>query len=127
MSQELLVRNVRHLDGSTVDLLAVDGRIRSVEAGATASSPEATVLDGGNRLLFPGLVDMHAHHDKSMLGLPWYRRRTGPRSVHDVRRHRSCSAGPSRHLRAVDAHWRPTHGDDTDARGVPALEQFDVV
>jgi cytosine/adenosine deaminase-related metal-dependent hydrolase len=48
-----------------------------MERGVTPSSPDATLIDGGNRLLFPGMVDMHAHHDKCMLGLPWYRRPAG--------------------------------------------------
>ena len=77
MPQELLVKNVRPPGGATVDVLVVDGKIRAVERGVAASSPDATVVDGGDRLLLPGLVDAHAHLDKNLLGLPWYPHRAG--------------------------------------------------
>ncbi|MGH2551340.1 MAG: amidohydrolase, partial [Thermomicrobiales bacterium] len=38
----------------------------------------ATVIEGAGRLLFPGFVDAHAHMDKTLIGLDWYRNEVGP-------------------------------------------------
>jgi cytosine/adenosine deaminase-related metal-dependent hydrolase len=77
MPEELLIQNVRPAGGSTIDVLVKDGRIAALEDGFNSSSPAATVVDGGGRLLLPGLVDAHAHLDKNLLGLPWYPRKPG--------------------------------------------------
>ena len=63
MPDELLIKSVRPNGGATVDVLVTDGKITGLERGITPSSPAATVLDGGDRLLLPGLVDAHAHLD----------------------------------------------------------------
>jgi cytosine/adenosine deaminase-related metal-dependent hydrolase len=75
MPQELLVKNVRK-NGETVDILVADGRIKAIQQGASPSS-DVKVIDGGGRLIFPGLVDAHAHLDKNLLGLPWYEHPVG--------------------------------------------------
>ncbi len=31
----------------------------------------ATIIDGENQLLLPGLIEKHCHLDKSKLGTPW--------------------------------------------------------
>ena len=77
MPDDLLFRNVRPAGGATVDVLVRDGKIAKLKRGIVPPSPETTVLDGGDRLLLPGLVDAHAHLDKNLLGLPWYPRRPG--------------------------------------------------
>ena len=77
MTGELLLREVRPPDGARVDLLIRAGRI--AERGAGLAAPDgATIIEGGGRLLFPGLVDAHAHLDKSLLGLGWRRNAVGP-------------------------------------------------
>lgn len=45
----------------------------------TAPTPEA--LDGGGRLLLPGLVDGHAHIDKTLWGQPWHPHQAGPAAI----------------------------------------------
>jgi cytosine/adenosine deaminase-related metal-dependent hydrolase len=72
----LLVKNVRPPRGEAIDLLVVDGRIQSTGPGLSAGS-DATVIDGENRLVMPGLVDAHAHLDKNLLGLPWFPHKAG--------------------------------------------------
>ncbi len=65
----LLIRNVRVFDaehatlGAPSDVYVQDGRIAAVQpAGALgAAGAAATVIDGTNRTLLPGLYDMHAH------------------------------------------------------------------
>jgi cytosine/adenosine deaminase-related metal-dependent hydrolase len=73
----MIVTNVRPLSGETVDLHVRDGRYAAI--GAALERPDGVeVIDGGGRLLFPGFVDAHAHMDKSLIGLPWYRNEVGP-------------------------------------------------
>jgi cytosine deaminase len=70
MADELLVRNVRPLGGPARDLLVEGGRIS--QAGERLAAPVgATVVDGRGQLALPGLVDAHAHLDKTLWGLPW--------------------------------------------------------
>ena len=66
----LLLRNVRPMGGPGVDLLVDGGRI--AEVGERLPAPTgATVVDGRGQLALPGLVDAHAHLDKTLWGLPW--------------------------------------------------------
>lgn len=86
MSQTLL-RNVRPLGSDTTDILITDGRIQSVGPGLPAS-PDATEIDAQNRLIFPGFVDAHAHMDKTLLGLGWYRYEVGPNLIDRIENER---------------------------------------
>jgi cytosine/creatinine deaminase len=77
----LLVTNLRPLGpvGDAIDLHVIDGEIVAAQPGLAATvSPETTVVDGAGRLLFPGFVDAHAHMDKTLLGMGWYRNEVGP-------------------------------------------------
>ena len=66
----LLLTGVRPLGGPARDLLVTDGRITRV--GERLTAPEgATMVDGRGHLVVPGLVDAHAHLDKTLWGLPW--------------------------------------------------------
>jgi cytosine deaminase len=68
--ERLLLRNVRPMGGPALDLLVDSGRI--AEAGEGLVAPDgATVVGGGGQLALPGLVDAHAHLDKTLWGLPW--------------------------------------------------------
>jgi cytosine deaminase len=70
VSATLLLTGVRPLGGPAADLLVEGGRI--VEVGERLAAPEgATVVDGRGQLAIPGLVDAHAHLDKTLWGLPW--------------------------------------------------------
>lgn len=88
MTAELLLTNVRPLGGGATDLLIRDGRIVAVGAGL-AAAPDATTIDGGGRLLFPGFVDAHAHMDKTLLGLGWYRNEVGPSLLDKIENERA--------------------------------------
>jgi len=88
MTGPLLLTDVRSSGGPTRDLLVRDGRI--VEVGEGLAPPEgATVLDGRGHLAIPGLVDAHAHLDKTLWGLPW----------------RPHTAGPGLAERIENEHW----------------------
>ncbi|HMB43410.1 MAG TPA: amidohydrolase, partial [Luteimonas sp.] len=62
-----VIRNVRVFDsehatvGPTSTVVVDKGRITAIEPMGATSPKGATVIDGGNRLLLPGLFDMHAH------------------------------------------------------------------
>lgn len=66
---DLLLRDGRlwgHADG---DLLVHDGVVAAI--GPDLDAPGAEVIDLAGRLVLPGLVDAHAHLDKTMYGGPW--------------------------------------------------------
>lgn len=98
MAGEVLIRNVRPPRGEAIDLLIADGRFQAIGPELTAP-PEATVIDGGDRLLFPGFVDAHAHIDKTLLGLGWYRNAVGPNLLDKIENERRL-----RSERGIDSH-----------------------
>jgi cytosine/creatinine deaminase len=68
--ERLLLTNLRPMAGPALDLLVDGGRI--AEVGERLRAPAgATVVDGRGQLALPGLVDAHAHLDKTLWGLPW--------------------------------------------------------
>ena len=72
----LLLRNVRPLGASAVDVRVHDGHI--AEIGAALAAPAgATVEEGEGALLLPGLVEGHTHLDKTLWGMDWYRNEVG--------------------------------------------------
>jgi len=66
----LLLKNVRPLGGATSDMLVRDGVI--VEIGAIAEQSGVVVEDGGNAIVWPGLIDAHTHLDKTTWGMGWH-------------------------------------------------------
>ncbi len=65
MSYDLLVQNVRVVrhdrpEPETADIAVTDGKIAKVAAGIDPSEAR-TVVDGGGKLAFPGVVDAHQH------------------------------------------------------------------
>jgi cytosine deaminase len=62
----LLVKDVRPMGGPITDVLIRDGRITSVEVGLQAPGDAPPAIDGGGDLVLPGLVDAHAHLDKTL-------------------------------------------------------------
>lgn len=79
-SPNLHLANVRLPSGELAHLRIENGRISAITpADHTVNPPDhAESIDAAGRLLFPGFVDAHAHMDKSLLGLPWYRNEVGP-------------------------------------------------
>jgi len=89
MTNELLLRNVRPMAKSTVDILIRGGKI--VDIGPTLNVDHwdhCEVIDGNNAIALPGLVEAHTHLDKSLLGLPWYRNEVGPRLIDKIENER---------------------------------------
>ncbi len=54
-----LLRDVRPLGATAVDVLIADGIIADMGAGLDVG--DATVVEGGGQVLLPGLVDLHTH------------------------------------------------------------------
>jgi cytosine deaminase len=75
----LLIRNVRPMGASPVDVRVQDGHIAEIaELGTALAAPAgATIEDGQGALLLPGLVEGHTHLDKTMWGMDWYRNEVG--------------------------------------------------
>ena len=71
----LLIKNVRVLDGEPTEILIKNGRI--AEIGANLASGDAAVEDAGGRIAIPGLTEAHTHLDKSLLGYDWYHNDVG--------------------------------------------------
>ncbi|APE45197.1 cytosine deaminase [Sulfitobacter alexandrii] len=75
----LLIRNVRIMDGDAADIRIRDGVIADI---APELEPgDAETVDGGGHIAIPALVDAHTHLDKSLLGLPWYKNDVGGGSL----------------------------------------------
>lgn len=79
------------------DLLVANGRITEMGGGLVAENAET--IDGGGRLVFPGFVDAHAHMDKTLLGLGWYRNEVGPSLLDKIENERAL-----RRERNLDSH-----------------------
>ncbi len=61
----------------TPDLLLRDGRIAAIGGALTAPS-ETELIEANGSLVLPGLVDAHAHLDKTLWGTPWHPHQAGP-------------------------------------------------
>lgn len=70
---DLLISDVRPWGGDPVDVEVREGRIAALHPAGTSSADQPGVrrLDGRGLLALPGLVNAHAHVDKSWWGRPW--------------------------------------------------------
>ena len=71
-SPALLIRNVRIFDGRRATLtpgsvLVAHGRIARIATGPITPAERTTTIDGGGRVLMPGMIDAHVH---TLLSLP---------------------------------------------------------
>ncbi|GAA4203169.1 amidohydrolase [Actinocatenispora rupis] len=64
-----VLANVRPWGGAAGDVVIEDGTIAAV--GTAPADGSAEVIDGRGLLAVPGLVNAHAHLDKSWWGRPW--------------------------------------------------------
>ena len=71
---DLLLKNVRSPDGRRVDVAIRRGRIAALgeNVGLAPEWRALPVEEGGGALLLPGLVEGHAHLDKTTWGSSWY-------------------------------------------------------
>jgi cytosine/adenosine deaminase-related metal-dependent hydrolase len=76
MPKTLLIRNVRPMGQSPVDILIRDGRIAEISANVAADGIQ--VEDGKGLIALPGLVEAHTHLDKNLLGMGWRPHQAGP-------------------------------------------------
>ncbi len=76
----LLIRNIRPMGGELTDVLLHDGMISAYGTGP-GTPAGTTVVDGHDALLLPGLIEGHAHLDKTVWGGPWYRNEVGPTRI----------------------------------------------
>ena len=65
----IVVENVRPWGGAPADILINGDQITGVVPAGTGSAAER--IDGRGLLALPGLVNTHAHIDKSWWGMPW--------------------------------------------------------
>ncbi len=85
---DLLIQNIRPLDGPATCIAIRAGRIAAI--GPQVGQPGMPVLDGAGRIALPGLVEAHTHLDKSLLGMPWYRNAVGPRLIDRIDNERAA-------------------------------------
>jgi cytosine/creatinine deaminase len=72
MGFDLLLRGAQHWpSGAIEDVLVHDGVIAEIGVGLSLHAAEIETIDLTGSLLLPGLVDAHAHLDKTLLGGPW--------------------------------------------------------
>src|SRR5690606_7051045 len=126
MATEMLIRSVKPLGGDSIDIRVQDGRIAALGPGLGPETEAANLTEGGGRLLFPGFVDAHAHLDKSLLGLGWYRNEVGPeltdkidnerrlRIERDIDFHQQSARSARRSISAGTTHMRTFADIDTD-------------
>lgn len=63
--------NIRPWGSQRADLVITDGIISQLLPAGSADTTSGEVIDGGNLVAIPGLVNTHAHVDKSWCGKPW--------------------------------------------------------
>jgi cytosine/adenosine deaminase-related metal-dependent hydrolase len=75
-----------------------NGHIAAI--GATDAAAGAAEIDGGGRLLLPGLVEAHTHLDKTFWGMGWHGHTAGPglidRIENERRNRRALDLDPDR-------------------------------
>lgn len=77
MSDTLLIRSVRPMGGASADILIEHGRIAAIGTGLAAPAG-IPIEDGGGTLALPGLIEGHAHIDKTLWGMAWVPNDVGP-------------------------------------------------
>ena len=75
--QDMLIRGGRPWGGTITDLAVREGRIAELGHDLPAR-PGDEVVDARGCLILPGLVDAHAHIDKTLWGTPWHPHQAGP-------------------------------------------------
>ncbi|MEO7954617.1 MAG: amidohydrolase family protein [Polaromonas sp.] len=75
--QDILIRGGRPWGSPGADIAVRNGRIAAIGADLTAL-PGEEIVDARGCLIIPGLVDAHAHIDKTLWGTPWHPHQAGP-------------------------------------------------
>ncbi len=69
-----------------------DGRIAEIGADLSAA-PGDEVIEAQGCLVIPGLVDAHAHIDKTLWGTPWHPHQAGPSLMDKINNERQVLSG----------------------------------
>lgn len=80
----LCIRSARLPGGQVADIAIENGRIAQI-APDLPTPAGAECIDGRGCLVLPGLVDGHAHLDKTLWGRPWHSHQAGPTVVDRIR------------------------------------------
>lgn len=89
--QDMLIRGGRPWGGAITDLAVRKGRIAELGPGLPAR-PGEEVVDAHGCLILPGLVDAHAHIDKTLWGTPWHPHQAGPSLMDKIQNERRVLA-----------------------------------
>jgi cytosine deaminase len=123
--------------GEPVTIGVENGRIRAIDPATAAHADGHDVIDAGGRLALPGLINAHAHIDKTLYGGPWVSApqvETVAERVAHERRHRDAFGLPAREyicalveamIAAGTTHLR-THTDvdpGVGLRGITAVRE----
>src|SRR6218665_1664655 len=69
MTGDQVIRNVRPLGAAAVDIVLHRATIGAIVPAGSAAADIPCLLDGGARLLLPGLVESLVHFDKTLWGM----------------------------------------------------------
>lgn len=83
----LAITDIRPMGAAATTILIEAGRIAAIGAPVPPGWP---VLAGLGRLAIPGLVEAHAHLDKTLWGMAWYRNEVGPRLIDKIDNERAA-------------------------------------
>ena len=75
--QDMLIRGGRPWGAADADIAVRNGRIAAIGTDLPAL-PGEEIVDARGCLVIPGLVDAHAHIDKTLWGTPWHPHQAGP-------------------------------------------------
>jgi cytosine deaminase len=88
--QDLVIRGGRPWGADTADTADIavrNGRIAAIGSDLPAA-PGDEVIDARGCLVMPGLVDAHAHIDKTLWGTPWHPHQAGPTLMDKIQNER---------------------------------------
>lgn len=74
---DIVIRGGRLWGAQTADIAVRDGHIAAIGPNLPGA-PGDEIFDARGCLVIPGLVDAHAHIDKTLWGTPWHPHQAGP-------------------------------------------------
>jgi cytosine/adenosine deaminase-related metal-dependent hydrolase len=84
---ELIIRGARLWGQEAADIAIARGRIAAIGRDLPAR-PGTETIDARGCFVMPGLVDGHAHLDKTLWGTPWHSHQAGPTLVDRIENER---------------------------------------
>ncbi|WP_309678803.1 amidohydrolase family protein [Polaromonas sp.] len=89
--QDIVIRGARPWGAQSADMAVRDGRIAAIGVDLPAA-PGDEIIDARGCLVIPGLVDAHAHIDKTLWGTPWHPHQAGPSLMDKIQNERQVLA-----------------------------------